>query len=284
MKRQPGIYDGVPDSEYHGDHDQVSSSVIRVMGRDGGPAKYKWSLDHPRPYNPNFEFGHVAHAIILPNNPAVDQITVMDYPDFRTKTAREERDNAVAEGLYPMLADDAEVFEAMREAVYQDGDAKRLLSQPGKCEQSVYWTDPTTGMDCKARPDYLPEANPSKDLIIIDYKTAEDASPDGFSKAAAQFGYHQQAEWYCRGLQAIGYHPNPQMAFIVQEKKPPYEVGTYIFTFTDLVIARELNNRGLDTYKRCLETDTWPGYSRRLLEISTPEWYIRRMEQELGLK
>jgi hypothetical protein len=96
---------------------------------------------------------------------------------------------------------------------------------------------------CRARYDLL------SDVIAWDYKTAEDSSADGFEHAMSTYGYHQQAEFYQRGLRALG-HPAAAepMRFIVQETQAPYLVQIHTCDDLAMEVAAALNDRAIDIY------------------------------------
>ena len=82
-----------------------------------------------------------------------------------------------------------------------------LLSHPvaggliagGETENTAIWNDPLYGFRCKCRPD-----KGFKDIgVLVDLKSAKDASPFEFSKDAANFGYHVQAAWYTDGMNSV---------------------------------------------------------------------------------
>jgi hypothetical protein len=70
----------------------------------------------------------------------------------------------------------------------------------GMPEVSIFWTDPVTGVPCKARLDYL------KPRAIVDLKTFElrDTPPNrAIARAVAAYRYHIQASWYLRAVEQI---------------------------------------------------------------------------------
>src|SRR5699024_511784 len=108
-------------------------------------------------------------------------------PDWRSKAAREARDEANAAGKIPALMTDMGIAAAMRDAVFANSVARTLLFR-GKAEVSMYATDPDTGVKMRSRPDWLPhgEGRP----VIVDYKTTRDANPnrDAFRNSAFAYG------------------------------------------------------------------------------------------------
>lgn len=61
---------------------------------------------------------------------------------------------------------------------------------------------------------------------IVDLKTAQDASPFGFSRDAGKYGYHIQAAFYCWLAKGI-FKKDFKMYFVSQETKAPYNSAIY---------------------------------------------------------
>ena len=130
------------------------------------------------------------------------------------------------------------------------------------------WSDATSGLQCKCRPDWLTDDG----SLIIDLKTTEDASPKGFEKSVGNWRYHVQAAWYLHGIeQASGTRPD-QFIFICVEKKPPYAVAVYAADPEMIEIGWQQAQRDLEVLATCKAANAWPGYSDQIETISLPRW------------
>lgn len=152
--------------------------------------------------------------------------------------------------------------------------------------------------------------------MVVDLKTTDDASLDGFSKSIANWRYDVQHPFYLDGLrEAIlqgGVHPDAQcvftqgaaelsaywidqetgvlcrcrpdfwrgepnhFVFIAVEKKPPYAVAVYVLDSDSVDLGRAQYRRDLNRYAQCLQTDTWPGYGDKIQTISVPGWHANK--------
>ena len=92
--------------------------------------------------------------------------------------------------------------------------AAKLLTG-GDAERVFQWSDENTGVKCKAKADYV------KGDMIVDLKTAQDASPTGFAKACANFGYHWQDAHYSNGSGCA------RFVFVVVETSYPFGTAVY---------------------------------------------------------
>jgi exodeoxyribonuclease VIII len=153
----------------------------------------------------------------------------------------------------------------MRDAAMKHPSVKVLLAK-GSFEQSFYWMHPTFGVLCKCRPDFL-----TADGVVIDFKTAEDASPDGFKASAWRYRYHVQAAFCVEGVSAHQSAAGPFINLVI-EKEPPYAVAVYEQDSETLAPGASEVNRNLELYAQCLRTNTWPGYSPLIVPLGAPAW------------
>lgn len=170
-------------------------------------------------------------------------------------------------------------LHAMANAVHSHPAAGSLLTGcPGEAEKSVYWNDATTGVLCRCRPDWWRDDN-----VIVDLKTTEDASPEGFAKSMANYRYDVQAAYYLDGVQqATGKRPKA-FVFIAVEKKPPYGVGVYVLDSDSLELGRAQYQHDLRIYAECVRTGEWPGYGDKIQTISLPAWHANKNAHLVGV-
>lgn len=217
---------------------------------------------------PAMVLGSAIHSAIL--EPDLFPLEYVADPGInrRTNAGKAEYEAFVAENAGKTVLNDEQMQTclAVRDAVHLHPVAAGLL-QGGAAEQSFYAIDPETGELIKCRTDYL-----AGDMIV-DVKSTEDASPDGFGKSAANFRYPMQVAWYHDVMDAaFGEHP-PHWVFLAVEKKPPYAVGLY-FTEPDVVQrARLACRRDLMRIVQGKRTGQWPDYGAEALPLNLPAWW-----------
>lgn len=163
-------------------------------------------------------------------------------------------------------------LHAMAAAVHAHPAAGALLtSVPGEAEKSVYWNDPTTGVLCRCRPDWWRE-----DDVLVDLKTTDDASPEGFAKSMANWRYDVQDPFYTDGVKIATGRNVKAFVFIAVEKKPPYAVGVYVLDSASRDIGRATYQHDLKVYAECLANDNWPGYGDKIQTINMPTWHANK--------
>lgn len=268
---EPGLYD-ISAELYHSDPipgGSLSSTGARRLA--DCPARFKYFLDHPEPYKPEFEFGTAAHTVILGNGP---ELVVVDAKRWDTDETKAKVAAIRAAGNVPLKPEARQRIDDMAEALARDPEASDLLT-PGRgvAEQSLFWED--RGIWRRVRIDWL---TPDE---IVDYKTARSVNPEHLQKAVHEFGYHQQQEWYRDGTAALDLLPREApFKFICQEKQPPYLVTVAELDFPAAAIGRDLNERALHIYAHCRTTGHWPAYVERTALISLPVWAERKYLEE----
>jgi hypothetical protein len=246
----------------------LSVSGMKQLLPPSCPALFKHYQENGRPAKHAFDIGHVAHGLILGDGP---EVVVIDATDWRTKAAREGKEQAYAEGQVPVLAAEYAECKAMAAAVRANPTAVELLAD-GKPEQSLMWE--RDGIKMRGRVDWLPNKRPGKQFTAVDVKTTgKSAHPNEFARQAASFEYTMQAAHYLDGIKACGLDDDPAFVLIVVETKAPYLVSLVQFDEYDLQIGREKIAEAVNIYRGCLESGVWYGYSPEIQTIEMPAWY-----------
>lgn len=175
----------------------------------------------------------------------------------------------------------------MRDAALAHPAARALLTgRPGVAEHSIYWTDPDTGLLCRCRPDFLRD-----DGVIVDVKTCEDASLEGFTRSIAKWRYHVQAAFYMDGIEQAQREvrapdwcvPKPRaFVFLAVEKGArvvdgqALGVATYVLDSESLAAGRIEYTQDLLAVRDSQAANLWPGYSTTIESISLPAWKLKQ--------
>lgn len=271
QQAQEGVYADVPAEQYHAGP-QISASGLKRLLPPYTPAHYRYGEFQT---SAALDFGKVAHRLVLGDG---DSFTVSPFESFRTAEAKAWKAEQEAAGLVVISADDHARAQAMAKAVTEHPWAGRLFTD-GKPEQSLYWTDPETGVACRARYDWLRTIREGRRLIIPDYKSARSANPLVFAKASADFGYYISAAFYVRAAKVLGLDPDPAFVLVAQEKTPPYLVTVAEFSADDMELGEALVRKGLRIYADCLERDVWPGYAEHVVTLDLPTWHRIQTEE-----
>lgn len=281
---EPGIYD-MPAEDYHADpvpDGSLSSTGARTLVKRC-PASYDFDQHKPEDQKKkHFVLGSAAHLMVLEPEKFAEKIHVVDADDWRTKAAKEERDQATADGKTALLNKDLLALKSMRDVIWKDAVICRAF-EDSVYEKSLFWRDAETGIMCRCRPDVLPLSAP----YMADYKTTTDASPDAFARSIYDHGYHQQAAWYLEGFERLYNRSLDNFWFIAQETSAPYLTSIHRVSPYGLQIGRALNQRAKRIWKHCKETGQWPGFlpdfsgKQIFFQAEPPPWVAKTYEQQL---
>lgn len=272
---QPGVYDLTADA-YHDDPvagGSLSHSGAKKLLPPSCPAIYKAWRDGPSEHKEAFDFGRAAHARVLGVG---EPVVVVDADSWRSKAAQQQRDEAYAAGHTPILDRDDKTIEAMATALRRHPIASALLDpDSGTAEQTLVWRDAETGVMCRALVDFL-RHHPGDGgrLVVPDYKTSHEVDPESISKAIASYAYHGQGAWYADGAEQLGLSSEqPAFVLIFQRKTAPHLVVCAQVPADDIGRGHERNRAARHLYRRCVDTDTWPGYADdRVIATPLPTW------------
>lgn len=306
---KPGIYDGLSFADYCS-IPAINKSGLDELERS--PLHY-WSayLDpkrEPRKETPAMRLGTAIHTAVLEPKRFAEEYRAMPEPcDFPTAlnvaedykeacrkmdlkvsgTKDELKERLKSAGFTGKFFDDIalefaryklltvkEMMAASRiSANLHNSSAAKIVLAAGKSEQTLVWKDPSTGVLCKGRCDWL-----TNDYEVIDdFKSAMDASQNKFSKSCSEYQYHRQAAWYLDGLKILT-GKNALFVLPVYETAPPYAGAFYHATDRMVAQGRRENRILVDRYAECLKKNEWPGYPDELQPIDVPAW--RRDDSE----
>lgn len=252
----------------------ISRSELWRLNPDNGgtPEKFRWAQEHPEEPTPAPIFGQFVHKMLLEPDSVLDEFDLPPIVNMRTKEGKQKYNDFVESlcGKKEVSAASYALALDMVSALIERPFVSRLLD--GEREKPLFWTDALTGEACKVRLDALTEINGAP--VIVDYKTAQDASLEGFARHAIKYGYDLQAGMYSEAVE-VTTGKKPRFVFIVQEKEAPYTVN--IVEADELFIQRGKDKfrELIGIYHECQQTGNWYGYmgpDPMIAELSLPAW------------
>ena len=255
--RADGIYRSIPFADYLA-WDAVSNSALSRFSRV--PAAARVAMED----SADLALGRAVHCAVLESYRFESEYRMRRF-NGSTKAGKAESSDAIMDGVKLMTPSEYESTVGMAEAIRSHPAAAALLAE-GEPEVSLLWTDPETGLRCKARVDWLAPG------FAVDLKTTKDSSPASFARSIANYRYHVQQAHYRAGLDALGIR-NDAFFFIAVEKAPPYPVGCYCITEAAEQVGFRLRRRGLSAWKSCVESGAWPAWRSPTIEtLPLPGW------------
>ena len=270
---EPGIYLNVPEADYRA---WEARNLSAMKHAQRSLATYRWAQTHPQEPTAAMEFGRAFHVCTLEPDRFQKDYARAPKVDRRTKAGKATWAEFQLDNIHStvLTEEDYDLCVAMSEAAWAHPLASEILKGPGSNEVSLVWDDEESGLRCKGRVDRITEFDGW--THVVDLKSAADASPEGFSKAVANYNYH----WphYLDGLN-VREPRDRQMSFLVVEKGAPHLVAVYTLNQWAVEQGRdELRDVKL-AIAAAEKSGVWPGYPNEIVELELPRWRQRRIEE-----
>lgn len=260
---ETGVFYNLGDSEYR-KIDALNASLLKQFRRS--PLHALTALTQPSLPSKAMQLGTAVHLALLEHDRYLHELQIGPSNDRRTKAWQEW--DAVTLSPLKLTPEESLSVEKIRESIRNklSGTALKLLTGKGTNEASVVWCDVRTGTYCKARADRITRIG--KQPVLIELKTARDASPRAFARACREFSYDIAAAWYLRGFGLMLPEVPERLIFVAVETEPPYAVGVYELPEIALQRAAEECERYLHEYTACVATRSWPGYTDDVVTLN----------------
>lgn len=256
----------IPAAAYFADKALSRSFLWTLIEKS--PRKAWFELEEGKDPTPAMTLGTAIHTAILEPYRWDTDYTV-GTQKRTTKEGKAAYEEAIAAGRTYLTPEQAATAMGCSAAVAAHEKASKILSG-GEPEVSVFWQDEETGLDLKARFDYL-----RSDGIIVDIKSTSDANPKDFQRSAWHYGYHFQAAFYLRAAKAVGI-PATAFVLIAVETSPPFDVAVYVADQDFILHGEAAVQSALGKAKDCIATQTFPGYGNEIFTLSAPVWAALR--------
>jgi hypothetical protein len=258
---EPGIYTRTQVPDYDA-IDAINYSSLKMLLRS--PKHYRHYLDNGSRETRDMFKGTTSHVAILePERFAIDYAV---FPGKAKRGAAWESFKTEHADVAIIKAGELTEAIAMRDAVRADPLASAYLSN-GRHEVTLVWIDQETGLKLKGRVDWL-----RNDNVLVDVKTARDATPFFFSGSVAKLLYHVQCAMYLDAVETI---TGQEARFVVLaiEKSAPYDVVPYAVPEPVLGVGRDEYRRLLRLLIECRKENRWPGISNGFeLQLNLPAY------------
>lgn len=288
---EQGLYPDVPEAQYHADpvaHEwgSLSVSAAKLLIPPAPAAKFDWARKNGRLPTKAQKLGTLVHALIL--GTSAPPLAILDFENrTRTKPFIAAEKEALGAGKQVVLRKEWEEAVAISDAVLKHPVAGPLIEASAQREVSGFWTDPEFGIWQRMRADAL---SAEWDMpVAVDLKSARDASPEGFARAVAEYGYHRQDVHYRQGLAAClgcGWR-DVDFLFAVVETEPPYLVAVYRVSDgedgarDDVGLGLEQMRAARERFRDCSQAGRWPGYSEEIETLRLPQYKRLDMERDI---
>ena len=268
-------------AEYHGYREAISKSRLANMAVC--PAYFKWCEDNPQEPSEDMVLGSAFHKIVLEPETFDKEFMIMPHFDRRTKEGRLGYENLMnkvqGECITLITKEQYDTICGMRDSIMSNPYARKLIN--GNIEQSMYFTDDLTKVECKCRPDVWRKV--ADRVVITDLKSAKSVMPNDFMRDCVKYHYDLQTAMYREGAGKVLGVPkdNIDFVFIAVEKKPPYllnimQADTYVIQKGEADFREYIG-----TYAECKADGVFYGLNGKngiINTLSLPEYLIRDKE------
>ena len=260
--------------EYHADLEHLGHTMLEVYRRS--PKLFKWTYRdrvlQPEPPTPSMVLGSLTHSIFLEPGNLNDQWVFADCAKRAGKKWDACCEEAEESGKEPALLAWRDKALEMNIALNNHPLVCELLNVDFIAEEPLRWTDETTGLKCKCKPDFLIPGGPT--ILDVSLKTTGDPSPEKFPFTILDYGYHRGSAYYLDGIYSRhGYsrvNRHCESLIIACGNKAPFDVWVYRLSPAYLELGHEQNARNLANLARSIKSDTWISDGQNALQTLEP--------------
>lgn len=134
------------------------------------------------------------------------------------------------------------------------------LVKHSKREISLYYTDPTTGLKVRVRPDAMQFEENIGCNAIISVKTTRSESINQFAYQSAKLQYELSEGMYTEVAAGVTNRDFRAVIMIMIQTVPPFGVAALVWDAEDIEIGKYKYYQALQTALECEESGMYPGY------------------------
>lgn len=204
--------------------------------------------------------GTIIHSLVLePQNDIITfiprEIQSSDGKNT-TKAAKEFVETVRSEGKFPVSV--KEYQERINPAVESVKTCLRAMNvrRNDVYEKSLRWENTESGILCRCKPDII--CRRENITVIIDLKTTDEITDEGFTYSVRDYGYWLQQSHYEEGVRAAYRTQHPiEFVFVAVETKPPYSCRQFQLDEEDARIAAVARQNVLLDLSYRLDSNNW---------------------------
>ena len=243
--------------------DRLSNSSLQNLAKS--PLHYKHAKENPAEETEAMTIGRAVHSAILTPDLFDKEYVAAPACDRRTKLGKEMWDAfcLANEGKEVLKSSQYDECKKISASVLSSPKIKNMLEK-GLSEQTYLYE--IEGVEMKSRLDL------DADEFIVDVKTTKDASLSQFSKDFVNFGYDVQFGLY-QHAKFLKTGKKVPVIILAVEKEAPYDYS--VFRVPEIYLENGLKKaeKLISLYKKCKDTDTWPGLSKDITDLEVLPWY-----------
>lgn len=267
----PGVYHDVPFAEYAA-WDAVNPSLAK-LARESMFA-FRYAELNPSDIDTDaLALGRAVHTCVLEPDDFPLRYVVWDQGDRRGNKWKDYKEANANKSI--IKEDDYNAACAMRDSCRSHPAAKRLFTSPYEVETSLVWDDPSSGVRCKTRFDYLGER-------LSDLKTIHTLDERTMKNHVCAYGYHVSMAARQQAIHLLtGRLVDAVLLFLC--KKAPYECCVRPLAEPAMQRGIEVWHQTLGKIADCRATGIYPGFADEEMPLELPVWAMSADELELTM-
>jgi hypothetical protein len=252
--------------------DAVNWSTLKHMRTS--PLHYRHAVDSPDEDTTRFGIGRAIHTAILEPHRLSTDYAVFEGARRSGKAWEAFEAENIARTI--LKRDEMSRVQSLAARVASNDVAQEWLGGGNQAliERSIQWTDPATGIACKARPDAVHSA-------IVDVKSTSSIDERQFRALATRMGYFGQLAFYRRGYKTLTKLTLP-CAILAVEVDAPHDIGVFVVDDESLRVADDEITRLLAKLAECRKTNEWPGRYQKAQTMTLPDWALGESDFNFG--
>jgi hypothetical protein len=270
-----GEVSNMPAAEYFAHKAMSASDAMGLLSKS--PLRFNYERTHATEPTAAMSFGSAAHSLVLDDGTFESGFEVLPHDhNGRTKDGKELVASIKSAGKTPVSTDDYVTIQKMAKALKAHPLAKSAFLN-GVAEKSFFWQCAETGVECRGRLDWMPNAPGAN--IFPDYKTTASVTPDDLQKSMWNYGYYIRSAWYQDGLKSIGVQ-DPVYLMVFQEKVEPFEIVMVQPDQTALQWGWLQCQRARRLFAEYSAKNEWPGWAdSAIMQIGLPGWAENQLQR-----
>lgn len=222
--------------------------------------------------------GSIIHRLLLGRGANYE---IIHAPDWRTKDAKAQRDQATADGKIPVLV---EKFIELKHAADTIGDKLKRdfgIVFDGDSEVAIEFTE--VGNEgpvlCRAMLDHVKMGSP---IPIMDVKKTVSADLRSCSKNAYYYGMDIAHAAYTSALSSLvpEITGRADILFLFVEADPPYPIVPARLDGAFKTLGERRWLRAVQLWEKCLAENRWPSYTDSIATLEAPAWMLTQEEMD----
>lgn len=284
MKAQ--IHRGMSSDEYHAEKEHLSASRMKQAFK----SMRHFEVPEPAKTKKAFDLGNAFEYWLTDRAKFFSKVFVfsVDQRPDKTKTmaagenekwkAKIEKEN---EGKIIIMQKDYEMVKKMVEECERNKPIMAMIKN-AEFQISIFWED-EFGLKVKCMPDLVIWLN-EEEVMVIDIKSTQDASPRVFASQAMELHYPFQAIMQIKGLEALGLIVKNYYWLVCEKSEHLPIAQIYEFKPDDQDHLRVTYEDISKKILRSRQSGIYPGFQEAtennpfsVMGLEIPDWYIAKV-------